>query len=55
MQIQKQLLSEANLKYSKAVDIAVAMKTAIRDVSELQSELNPVPHIDKLTESNKTA
>ena len=54
MQIQKRLLSEAKLKYSKAVEIAVAMETAIRDASELQSELNLVPHVDKLTESNKT-
>ena len=31
------------------------METAIRDASELQSELNPnpVPHVDKLTEHNK--
>ena len=29
------------------------METAIRDAFELQSELNPVPHVDKLTESNK--
>ena len=41
MQIQKRLLSEAKLKYSKAVEIAVAMETAIRDASELLSELNP--------------
>ena len=41
MQIQKRLLSEANLKYSKAVEIAVAMENAIHDASELQSELNP--------------
>ena len=54
MQIQKRLLSEAKLKYSKAVEIVVAMETAIRDASELQSEFNPVPHVDKLTESNKT-
>ena len=55
MQIQKRLLSEAKLKYSKAVEIAVAMETAIRDASELLSELNPnpVPHVDKLTEHNK--
>ena len=54
MQIRKLLLSEAKLKYSKAVEIAVAMETAIRDASELQSELNPnpVPHVDKLTEHN---
>ena len=55
MQIQKRLLSEAKLKYSKAVEIAVAMETAIRDASELLSELNPDPvlHVDKLTEHNK--
>ena len=55
MQIQKRLLSEAKLKYSKAVEIAVAMETAIRDASELQSELNPnpVPHVAKLTEHYK--
>ena len=39
MQIQKQFLSEAKLKYSKAVEIAVAMETAMRDTSEY-SELN---------------
>ena len=33
MQIQKRLLSEARLKYSKAVEIAVVMETAIRDAS----------------------
>ena len=54
MQIQKRLLSETNLKYSKAVEIAVAMETAVHDASELQSELNQVPHVDKLTESHKT-
>ena len=55
MQIRKLLLSEAKLKYSKAVEMTVAMETAIRDASELQSELNcnPVPHVDKLTEHNK--
>ena len=55
MQIQKRLLSEAKLKYSKAVEIAVAMETAIRDASELQSELNPnpVPRVAKLTEQYK--
>ena len=55
MQSQRRLLSEAKVKYSKAVEIAVAMETAIRDASELQSELNPnpVPHVDKVTEHNK--
>ena len=57
MQIQKWLLSEAKLKYSKAIEIAVAMKTAIRDASELQNELNSnlVPCVDKLTEHSKPA
>ena len=36
------------------MEIAVAMETAIHDASELQSELNPVPHVDKLTERSKT-
>ena len=55
MQIQKWLLSEAQLKCSKAVEIAVAMETAIRVASELQGEVNPnpVPHVAKLTEHNK--
>ena len=54
MQIQKQFLSEAKLKYSKAVEIAVAMETAMRDISEY-SELNSnqVPRVDMLTEHNK--
>ena len=52
---QKRLLLEAKQKYSKALEIALAMDTAIRDASELQSELNPnpVPDVDKLTERNK--
>ena len=33
MQIQKRLFSEAKLKYSKAVEIAVVMETAIRGAS----------------------
>ena len=37
MPMQKRLLSDAKLKYSKAVEIAVGMETAIRDVSELQT------------------
>ena len=54
MQIQKQFLSEVKLKYSKAVEIAVAMETAMRDTSEY-SELNSnqVPRVDMLTEHNK--
>ena len=54
MQIQKRLLSEAKLKYSKAVEIAVAMETAMPDTSEY-SELNSnrVPRVDMLTEHNE--
>ena len=37
MQIQKRLLSEAKMKYSKAVKIIVAMETAIRDASEVSA------------------
>ena len=33
VQIQTRLLSEAKLKYFKALEIAVAMKTAIHDAS----------------------
>ena len=54
IQIQKRLLSEANLWYSKTVKIAVAMEITVRDVSELQSELSPVLNVDKLNENNKT-
>ena len=52
LQIQERLLSYAKLKYSKAVEIA--METAICDALKLQSELNPVLHVYKLTECNKT-
>jgi len=38
----------------QSCEIAVEMETAIHDASELQSELNPVPHVDKLTECNET-
>ena len=54
VQIQKRLLSEAKLKYSKALEIAVAMETAIRDASELQSELHPEPRVDKISANSKT-
>ena len=40
MQIQKRLLSEAKLKYSKAVEIAVAIESAIRDAPELDWDKN---------------
>ena len=52
MQIQKRLLSEAKLKYSKAVEIAVAMETAIRDASELQSELYSRWQVDWTQQTN---
>jgi len=40
VQIEKRLLSEAKLKYSMALKIAVAMETAIHDASELQNEFH---------------
>jgi len=49
MQIQRRLLSEAKLKYSKALEIAVAMETAVRDASELHSELHAEPQVDKIS------
>ena len=54
VQIQKRLLSETKLKYSKALEVAVAMETAIRDASELQSELHPEPRVDKISANSKT-
>ncbi|CAB4043692.1 Hypothetical predicted protein [Paramuricea clavata] len=50
-QIQKRLLAESKLKFSKAIDIAVAMETATRDATEIHSkgrEEKP-PGLDKLT------
>ncbi|PFX20902.1 Retrovirus-related Pol polyprotein from transposon 17.6 [Stylophora pistillata] len=52
VQIQKRLLSEAKLKYSKALEIAAAMETAIRDASELQSELQSEPRVDKISDNH---
>ena len=52
VQIQKRLYSEAKLKYSKALEIAVAMETAIRDASELQSELQSEPRVDKISDNS---
>ena len=52
-QIQKRLLSEAKLKYSKALEIALAMETAIRDASELQGELQSEPRVDKISDNSK--
>ena len=55
VQIQKRLLSEAKLKYSKALEIAVAMETAIHDASELQSEFHPEqPRVDKISDNSQT-
>ena len=53
VQIQKCLLSEAKLKYSKALEIAVAMETAICDASELQGELQSEPRVDKILDNSK--
>lgn len=36
--IQKKLISEAKLTFTSATDIAVAMETAVRDATELQSK-----------------
>jgi len=47
MQIQRRLLSEANLKYSKA------MEAAVRDASELHSELRAEPRVDKISDNSK--
>ena len=49
--IQKRLLAESKLKFSKALDIAVAMETATRDAAKIHSEFReekPLGH-DKLT------
>ena len=50
-QIQKRLLAESKLKFSKAVDIAVAMETATRDATEIHSECREEKPLglDKLT------
>ena len=50
-QIQKRLLAESKLKFSKAVDIAVAMETATRDATEIHSEFRQEKPLglDKLT------
>ncbi|PFX12679.1 Uncharacterized protein K02A2.6 [Stylophora pistillata] len=52
VQIQKRLHSEAKLKYSKALEIAVAMETAIRDAAELQIELQSEPRVDKISDNH---
>ena len=52
MQIQRRLLSEAKLKYSKALEIAIAMETAVRDASELHSELHAEPRVDKISNNS---
>ena len=36
------------------MEIAVEMETAIRDASELQSELHPEPRVDKISANSKT-
>ena len=56
VQIQKRLLSEAKLKYSKALEIAVAMETVIHDASELQSKFHPEqPRVDKISDKSQTS
>jgi len=46
MQIQRHLLLEAKLKYSEA------METAVRDASELHSELHAEPRVDKISDNS---
>ena len=52
VQIQKRLLSEAKLKYSKALEIAAAMETAIHDASKFPSF---TPNNHELTRYRTTA
>ena len=55
VQILKRLLSEAKLKYSKALEIAVVMETAIHDASKLQSEFHPEQsRVDKISDNSQT-
>ncbi|XP_069140968.1 uncharacterized protein [Argopecten irradians] len=53
--IQKKLLSEDNLTYKNALDIAIAMETASRDAVELQREKsgNMVNKINKVNPKKK--
>jgi len=56
VQIQKRLLSEAKLKYSKALEIvAIAMETAVHRALELQSEFHPEQSgDDKIPDNSQT-
>jgi len=47
--IQKQLLSESELSFKRAIDIFVAMETAAKDASELQNQRQPEVDIRKIT------
>lgn len=47
-QIQKKLLSEPDLKYKKAFDIALAMETASNDAVESQSKHLPSTGVNKI-------
>ena len=47
-QIQKRLLSEDNLTYDKAVKIALAMESAIKDSGELQLHSKPLAPVNKV-------
>ena len=46
--IQKRLLSERDLTFTRAIDIAVAMETAAKDASELQNQRRMETEIHKL-------
>ncbi|XP_062620772.1 uncharacterized protein K02A2.6-like [Saccostrea cucullata] len=52
--IQKKLLSEAELTFTSATDIAVAMETAARDATELQSKHSPSASVHKLHAKKKS-
>ena len=55
-QIQKRLLAESKLKFSKAVDIAVAIETATRDATQIRSELRQEKPLglDKMHDTEQT-
>jgi hypothetical protein len=51
--VQKRLLSEADLTFRRAIDIAVAMETAARDASELQHQRRQEVDVHKMADANK--
>src|SRR5664279_391348 len=51
--VQKRLLSEADLTFRRAIDIAVAMETAARDASELQHQRRQEVDVHKMAAAIK--